>query len=103
MIKVFAKKRCKESMATKRYLEKHDIDFEYIRIEASKDALKTIQLLGYNSTPVVVAEDIHWSGYRTELLETLIGGDSIPEADAERVDISIDDEFGDLDDNGLYT
>ena len=100
MIKIYARSRCTGSIATKRYLENHSVDYEYIRVDKDDSALAHIHSLGYRSTPVVVTEDLHWPGFKPELLATLIGGDTIPETDAERVDISIDDEFGDLDENG---
>ncbi|MFC4373357.1 glutaredoxin domain-containing protein [Nocardia halotolerans] len=59
---------CQPCNATKRTLDKLGAEYTLIDITDNPDAYDTIRELGYQQTPVVVTNDLHWSGHRPDHL-----------------------------------
>lgn len=73
MILVYAKPGCPPCDATIRALEKLGLD--YVKLDVTEDtvAYEACQLYGYLNTPVVVAGDQNWSGFRPDRIAALVG------------------------------
>lgn len=52
-------------------LTKAKIDFEERNVADDPEALDLAKSLGYSSSPVVIAGDEHWSGFRPDLIGAL--------------------------------
>jgi len=61
-ISVYSKPACVQCTATKRALERAEIEFEIFDVTEDQDAYNTVMELGYLQAPVVIAGDEHWSG-----------------------------------------
>lgn len=70
-ITVYSKPMCVQCDATKRALNKQDMDYEEIDLTSDPSALEFVKSLGYVQAPVVMAGDQHWSGYRPDLIKKL--------------------------------
>ncbi|MDO5048979.1 MAG: glutaredoxin-like protein NrdH [Actinomycetaceae bacterium] len=70
-ITVYSKPMCVQCDATKRALNKQDLDYEVIDMTVDMEALEYVKSLGYVQAPVVMAGDQHWSGYRPDLIKKL--------------------------------
>ena len=71
-VKVLSKPRCVQCDATKRKLEKLGVAYEEVDLTVDADALNEALSLGYQSAPVVIVGDKHWSGFRPDKLEALV-------------------------------
>ena len=71
-ITVYSKPNCVQCEATKRLLNRENIKFTEVDLSADTNALNLVKALGYNSAPVVIADNKHWSGYRRDLLQDLV-------------------------------
>lgn len=72
MVTVYSKPGCVGCNATKSKLAR--LGKEYVEVDISSDpeGLEIVRSLGYQQVPVVVAGDIHWSGYSPDKLAALI-------------------------------
>lgn len=57
---------------TKRVLDKEGIPYEMIDVMENGDALMAIKEMGYLQVPVVVNGEDHWSGFRPDLINSII-------------------------------
>jgi glutaredoxin-like protein NrdH len=71
MITVYSTENCVACNASYRKLDDKGIDYTVVNLTAEPDRLKEIAHLGYNSAPVIIAGDQHWSGYRPDRLAAL--------------------------------
>lgn len=71
MITLYSKPACVQCTATKKALDKADIDYDTIDISQDNEDRDLVLELGYTSVPVVVSGDKHWSGFRPDLLSQL--------------------------------
>lgn len=72
MITLYSKPACVQCTATKKALEKSNIDFEIIDISLDDEARDYVMSLGYLQAPVVVtASGEHWSGFRPDRIKAL--------------------------------
>lgn len=64
---------CVKCAATKRWLKRHGIPYQYINIDADPEGDAFVRELGALEVPVVVAEEegLWWSGHRIPKLEEL--------------------------------
>jgi glutaredoxin-like protein NrdH len=51
---------------TKRALEKAGVPFDVVDLATNDRAMSLVKELGYQSEPVVVDGDSHWSGFRPD-------------------------------------
>lgn len=71
-ITLFAKTTgCQPCLATKRHLDRQGTPYEIRYVDQDPAAAAEVKRLGYNTTPVVVAGDMHWSGLRPDKLNAL--------------------------------
>ena len=70
-ITVYTKSACPQCKATRRYLDKADLKYEVIDLSEDPEAAQYVASLGYQSVPVVVAGEEHWSGFRLERISAL--------------------------------
>ena len=68
-IVVYVKRSCVQCDATLRHLGSLGLSYE--TMEATEN-IEHLKALGYLSAPVVVAGDESWSGYRPDLLNSLV-------------------------------
>jgi glutaredoxin-like protein NrdH len=68
---VYAKPGCPPCDATIRLLEKIGVAYVKLDVTTDTEAFEACKLMGYGSTPVVVAGDQHWSGFRPDRLTAL--------------------------------
>lgn len=75
-ITVYSKSDCQQCNATCRWLKDHDIRF---RVEDIEPSLEFVKAMGHQQAPVVFvpfdygeAGGRHWSGFRPDLLGTLV-------------------------------
>ena len=71
MVTVYSKPSCVQCVATKKALDKADIDYTVIDISQDDEARELVLGLGYKGVPVVVAGDNHWNGFRPDRLNEL--------------------------------
>lgn len=70
-VTVYSSPGCQPCRATHRKLDELGIEFTPVDVSEDPEALALCRSLGYQQTPVVVAGDEHWSGYRPDLLKAL--------------------------------
>ena len=72
--RVYTTPSCVQCDATKRWLDTRGIDYETVDLTESPDDYAAVTALGYKSAPVImVADDVHWGGFRPDLLELHFG------------------------------
>jgi glutaredoxin-like protein NrdH len=69
---VYSKPACVQCDATKKTMDKLQIDYEIVDISEDSDAREYVLALGYLQAPVVVAGDDHWSGFRPDRIKALV-------------------------------
>jgi glutaredoxin-like protein NrdH len=71
-VKVYTLSACVQCDSTKRFLDKHLIEYEEVSLNRSPKARERVQQLGYTQAPVIEAGDQHWSGFRLERLQGIV-------------------------------
>ena len=62
---------CVKCDATKKYLDKDNINYSTVDISLSKEAYELVSSLGYKQAPVIIAGDVHWSGFRPDMIDSI--------------------------------
>ena len=70
---VYTKNDCPPCAATKRFLNKHGIEFEERNTETDPAYRSEALATGFKQTPIVVTSDDAWSGYNPTKLNRLRG------------------------------
>jgi glutaredoxin-like protein NrdH len=70
-ITVYTKPACVQCNATYKALDKQGLKYEIVDITEVDEARDYVMALGYSSAPVVVAGDVHWSGFRPDSIKAL--------------------------------
>ena len=70
-ITVYTKPSCVQCNATERALLKAGLSYEEVDLTNDADALEWVKTLGYQSAPVVLAGEDHWSGFRPDKIKAL--------------------------------
>lgn len=70
-ITVYSKPACVQCTATTRALDRKGIDYTVVDISEDAEAYARVQDMGYRQVPVVVAGDMHWAGFRPDMIGTL--------------------------------
>lgn len=78
-IVVYTKPACPQCDCTKRHLTKIGVPFTAVDTTENDQAREEVLALGYSSAPVVVAGDVHFSGFRPDSLNRLA---AVVDADA---------------------
>ncbi|OZG48952.1 glutaredoxin-like protein NrdH [Bombiscardovia coagulans] len=70
-VTVYTKAHCPQCDATKRQLAKQGIDFEVVDLTANPEQVEDFLAQGFKQTPIVVSEQVSWSGYRPDMIKQL--------------------------------
>ncbi|WP_062524943.1 glutaredoxin-like protein NrdH [Demequina rhizosphaerae] len=70
-ISVYSKPSCVQCTATKKALERAELEFEIFDVTEDRDAYDTVMKLGYLQAPVVIAGEEHWSGFQPDRIAAL--------------------------------
>lgn len=68
MITVYSTPNCVQCMMTKKYLDKLRVEYKAVDLSQDEASYDMVKSLGYSAAPVVIVDDLHWSGFRPELL-----------------------------------
>ncbi len=66
---VYSKPRCVQCDATTRALNKLGVDYTTVDVTQDAESLEFILSLGYQQAPVVMFGEVHWSGYRPDMIK----------------------------------
>lgn len=70
-VTVYTLPSCVQCESTKKYLTRNDISYSEVDLSLDDEAMDMVKSLGYQSAPVVVAGESHWSGFRPDRLGEL--------------------------------
>jgi glutaredoxin-like protein NrdH len=70
-VTVYTMPDCPQCNATKKYLDRDNIEYLTVDISTDEEAYALVSSLGYKAAPVVVAGDAHWSGFRPDKIASL--------------------------------
>lgn len=70
-VTVYTLPSCVQCESTKKYLTRNDISYSEVDLSLDDEAMNMVKSLGYQSAPVVVAGEAHWSGFRPDRLGEL--------------------------------
>ena len=73
-VNVYSTPSCVQCKATYRALDAAGMDYTVTDVTQDPEALEMVRALGYNAAPVIVVGDgdVHWSGYRPDLIKSLV-------------------------------
>lgn len=71
-VTVYSKLGCPQCDATYRALLLAGIGFKVVNLAGNQDAIDFAKELGHLQAPIVVAGDMHWSGYRPDMIKLLV-------------------------------
>lgn len=73
--RVYSTPSCSQCALTKRWLDQRGIEYDAVDLSESPEDFAAVTALGYKQAPVIfVADDVHWGGFRPDLLELNLGG-----------------------------
>jgi len=58
---------------TKKMMSENGIEFEEVDMSQNPAAAQQARDLGYQSAPIVITPDEHWSGFRVDKIRALAG------------------------------
>ena len=70
-ITVYSKPACVQCTATTRALDRQGIDYTIVDVSTDAAAYELVQGLGYGQVPGVVAGELHWAGFRPDMISAL--------------------------------
>lgn len=70
-VTVYSKPACVKCNATYRHLDKLNIEYDVIDISQDQDARDYVLSLGHLEAPVVIVDEVNWSGYRPDEIDKL--------------------------------
>ena len=72
--RVYTTPGCTQCTMSRRWLDSRGVDYDTVDLTQSPDDYAAVTALGYKSAPVImVADGVHWSGFRPDLLELHFG------------------------------
>lgn len=71
MITVYSLPSCVQCIQTKKLLAREGYEFSEVMLSEDESASEKVKALGYQSAPVVIAGDKHWSGFRPDMIASL--------------------------------
>ena len=71
-ITVYTLPSCVQCESTKKVLDKNNIEYSVVDLSQDEVAYELVKSLGYAAAPVVIAGDSHWSGFRPDMLSSLL-------------------------------
>lgn len=76
MVTLYSKPNCPKCMATKRDLDKLEIDYNYVDVSEDLQAYTYLKSREVLTMPFVEADDEVWSDYRPDRIKALAASDS---------------------------
>ena len=70
-VTVYSKPACVQCTATTRALDAKGLDYNVVDLTQDSEAFDRVTELGYRQAPVVVADNLHWSGFRPDMIGQL--------------------------------
>ncbi len=70
-VTVYSKSNCQQCTATIRALNSAGINYQIIDLEEDTAALAKVKALGHYQAPVIIAGDMHWSGFQPGKIQEL--------------------------------
>ncbi|EPR9026362.1 glutaredoxin-like protein NrdH [Cronobacter dublinensis] len=70
-ITIYTRNDCVQCHATKCALERRGIAFDTINLDEQPEAIDTLREQGFRQLPVVMADDMSWSGFRPDMINRL--------------------------------
>ena len=70
-ITLYTKANCPQCTATKRQLDKRGLPYTTVDITANARISDRLRNEGWRQTPVIIADDESWSGYRPDKIHEL--------------------------------
>ena len=70
-ITVYSKPACVQCTATTRALDARGIAYSLVDLTEDAAAMQRVAALGYRQAPVVVAGEMHWAGFRPDMIGRL--------------------------------
>jgi len=67
-VTIYSKPACMQCFATYRAFDRRGISYHIIDISKDSQAQSFVVQLGYRQMPVVVAGDMHWAGFRPDMI-----------------------------------
>lgn len=71
-VTVYTLPSCPQCETTKKVLDRGSVEYSVIDLSQDEKAYEMVKALGYQSAPVVIAGDSHWSGFRPDFLNQLV-------------------------------
>lgn len=72
MVVIYGTAGCAPCRQTKKKLDAKGIEYSYYDISQDSAAMDVVNSLGYSQVPVIVNGEHHWSGYRPDMLDSLV-------------------------------
>lgn len=69
---VYTNPSCVQCDMTKKYLDRHEFEYDVVDMSQDAEALDMVLGLGFKSAPVVITPIGTWSGFRPDNMKQLI-------------------------------
>lgn len=69
---IYSKPNCVQCNATYQALDRKSIPYQVIDLTLDIQAFELVKELGYQQVPVVIVGDQHWSGFRPDMINSLV-------------------------------
>lgn len=71
-VTVYTKPSCVQCDATKRHLDKLNIEYSTVDITKDAEAFDMLIEKGFKAAPVVITDDSAWAGYQPDKIDGLV-------------------------------
>jgi glutaredoxin-like protein NrdH len=71
LVTIISSPGCQPCRISKMHMDRKGIEYTERNVADDPEALELAKSLGYNSSPVIIAGDRHWSGLRLDLIDSL--------------------------------
>lgn len=71
MVEIFSTPSCQGCRLSKRRMDERGVKYVETDLSQDEEAMARVKALGYNSAPVIIAGNQHWSGLRLDLIDAL--------------------------------
>jgi glutaredoxin-like protein NrdH len=70
-VTVYSKPACVQCTATTRLLDSKGINYDVVDLTQDAEAMSKVSALGYRQAPVVISGDLHWAGFRPDMIQKI--------------------------------
>ena len=71
MVTVYTLPSCPQCEMTKKFLTREGIEFDVVDLSEDEASTELVKSWGYASAPVVQVGDVHWSGFKLDMLKAI--------------------------------